>query len=204
MPLFRIFIGEHMHERLSVLRYPTRTWSAKWLHQLLPTHAQANKFDGGTRKCPVCPSTREDHHLPTHAQANKFDGGTRKCPVCPSTREDHHHILRCNPIARSAWRTEFLHALRDYLLLTNTSPLLSALLLQSLRQCFSSSSEIHLSPEDYHLSLRHIIKQQNRIGWSQLFPGRFSVSWCARQRWYLSNQHSHATEDLKNQACRGR
>jgi hypothetical protein len=137
--------------------------------------------------------------LPTHAQANKLDGGTRKCTLCPSTREDHHHILRCNHIARSAWRTEFLHALQDYLLFTKTSPLLSGLL-QSLCQCFSSSSEIHLSPEDYHPSLRHIIKQQNRIGWSQLFLGQFSVSWCARQRWYLFNQHSHATEDHKNQS----
>ncbi|KAI2491874.1 hypothetical protein MHU86_22670 [Fragilaria crotonensis] len=36
------------------------THLVKLLHRMLPTHAMANKFDGGTRTCPLCGSTHED------------------------------------------------------------------------------------------------------------------------------------------------
>jgi hypothetical protein len=39
--------------------------------------------------------------LPTHAQANKFDGGTRRCVLCASINEDYPHILRCEHAART-------------------------------------------------------------------------------------------------------
>jgi hypothetical protein len=45
--------------------------------------------------------------LPTHAQANKFDGGTRTCPVCLITGEDFHHIMRCTHAPRIEWRRTF-------------------------------------------------------------------------------------------------
>jgi hypothetical protein len=60
--------------------------------------------------------------LPTHAQANKFDGGTRKCPLCGSLHKDFFHIISCEHPSRVQWRTTFLTELRDLHIQTNTSP----------------------------------------------------------------------------------
>jgi exonuclease III len=135
--------------------------------------------------------------LPTHAQSNKFDGGRRQCPVCTSPTENHHHILRCEHASRSEWRQLFQRDLRDHLIHSNTSPLLSGLLLEGLRQWFASASDITLRPEMFHPSLRFIITQQNRIGWSQIFLGRFGFSWSSHQQGFLSHNHNRPLEELK-------
>ena len=138
--------------------------------------------------------------LPTHAQANKFDGGTRLCPVCTTTKEDFRHIIRCGHESRSTWRQTFLQDLRDHLIASNSSPLLSELLLEGIRQWFTSESDIHLRPEAFHPSLRSIIYQQNRIGWGQLFLGRFGISWSSHQQGYSCHHQSRASADMKSQS----
>lgn len=45
--------------------------------------------------------------FPTHAQANKFDGGHRKCVLCGSINEDYIHILRCKHNQCLEWRNKF-------------------------------------------------------------------------------------------------
>ncbi|KAI2492926.1 hypothetical protein MHU86_21604 [Fragilaria crotonensis] len=72
--------------------------------------------------------------LPTHALANKFDGGTRTCPLCRSNHEDFAHIIRCEHPSRERWRIEFLSALRDLHIHTNTSPQVERTLLARLRE----------------------------------------------------------------------
>jgi hypothetical protein len=138
--------------------------------------------------------------LPTHAQANKFDGGTRQCPVCTTTKENYQHIIRCEHDSRSTWRRTFLRDLRDHLIASNSSPLLSGLLLEGIRQWFTSESEINLLPELFHPSLHSIISQQNRIGWGQIFLGRFSTSWSSHQKGYLSHHQCQASDDIKSQS----
>ena len=76
--------------------------------------------------------------LPTHALANKFDGGTRTCPLCGSSHEDFAHIIRCQHPSRAQWRNTFLTDLRDLHLQTDTSPRLSAVMLDGIRQWFRS------------------------------------------------------------------
>jgi hypothetical protein len=95
--------------------------------------------------------------LPTHAQANKFDGGTRQCPVCTTTKEDFQHIIRCGHESRSTWRQIFLRDLRDHLIVSHSSPLLSGLQLEGIRQWFTSESAIHLCPEAFYPSLRSML-----------------------------------------------
>jgi hypothetical protein len=67
--------------------------------------------------------------LPTNALANKFDGGTRKCPLCGSPNEDCRHILCCHHDSRLKWRNDFMIGLRDLHLQSNTSPLQGILIL---------------------------------------------------------------------------
>ncbi|KAI2507325.1 hypothetical protein MHU86_7161 [Fragilaria crotonensis] len=134
--------------------------------------------------------------IPTFAQANKFDGGTRRCVLCGSLGEDQFHILRCEHGNRLAWRNRFTTRLRDFFIQSNTSPMLSELMLDGIRKWFSSSEkEIALNPDDYHASVRQIILHQNRIGWSQLFMGRFSVTWAQQQRQYQLRQRGETDKE---------
>ena len=88
----------------------------------------------------------------------------------------------------------------SYLIASNSSPLLSGLLLEGIRQWFTSESDIHLCPEAFHPSLRSIIYQQNRIGWGQLFLGRFGISWSSHQQGYSCHHQSRASADMKSQS----
>ena len=138
--------------------------------------------------------------LPTHSRVNKFDGGSRKCPACASPQEDFHHILHCPYETRVQWRRTFLRDLRDHFLRTETSPSLSHLLMEGLRQWFSSLSEIQLQPDAFHPSLKSIIQQQNKIGWSQIFLGRFCTSWASHQQGYLVHLQRASLGDTKTQS----
>ena len=133
--------------------------------------------------------------LPTHARANKLDGGSRLCVLCGSDHEDHFHILCCEHQTRDTWRQGFLRDLRDFFVSSNTSPLLSNLLLESIRQWFLSPTDVFIQPERYHPLLRPIIHQQNQIGWSQLFMGRFAISWSRTQAQYF--EHFRSVDDIK-------
>ena len=140
--------------------------------------------------------------LPTHALANKFDGGTRTCPLCSSNHEDFAHIIRCEHPSRERWRTEFLSALRDLHIHTNTSPRLSALMLDGIRLWFTSQPEtdVSVAPEAYHPTLQSLVNQQNQIGWDQLFLGRFCKEWSLYQQRYLSQLDSENSDNL-SQVC---
>jgi exonuclease III len=137
--------------------------------------------------------------LPTFSQLNKFNGGNRSCILCGSLHEDHYHILRCPHSTRTAWRNDFLIGIRDFCISSNTSPLLCRLLLDGLRQWLrSTTKDIDIRPDHYHPTLRHIITQQNKIGWAQLFLGRFSVAWSLCQKRYLE---AHGEADDTDRSC---
>ena len=60
--------------------------------------------------------------LPTTGQANKFDQGTRRCPLCPCLTEDRDHVLCCSHLSRQTWRETFLHDVADHCIKTRTNP----------------------------------------------------------------------------------
>ena len=53
--------------------------------------------------------------------------------MCASINEDYPHILRCEHAARTTWRNDFLLTrLRDFFIKSNTSPLLSSLMMDGV------------------------------------------------------------------------
>jgi hypothetical protein len=137
--------------------------------------------------------------LPTAAQANKFDGGNRRCALCGSLDEDYFHIIRCPHRTRGEWRTQLLARLRDSFLHSNTSPMLCKLMLDGLRQWFDSSdNDVNLCPDEYHPQMRQIILQQNKIGWAQVLLGRFSAAWESQQRRYQLTQRGEEDDRSQN------
>ena len=134
--------------------------------------------------------------LSKHARANKFDGGSRLCVLCGSSHKDHYHILCCEHHSwRVTWWQGFLRDLRDFFISSNTSPLLSNLLLDSIPQWFLSPTDVLIQPERYHPLLHRIIHQQNQIGWGQFFMGRFAISWSRTQSQYF--EHFRSVNDIK-------
>lgn len=127
--------------------------------------------------------------LPTVSQLNKFDGGKRTCPSCRSLHEDRDHIIRCPSPARNVWRHELLTSLSAWCIEHHTQPLLQQLLLDSLRHWmyYNREDAVPYSPicAEHSPTLSRLIQSQTRIGWRQLFNGRFSQEWSNIQDSYL-------------------
>ena len=127
--------------------------------------------------------------LPTVSQMNKFDGGKRSCPSCPSLREDRDHIIRCPSQLHNKWRHNLLTAFNAWSIEHHTQPALQRLLEDSLRQWmyYSLEEAVPYSPRlaDYPRALSRLIQSQTRIGWRQLFNGMFSREWSAHQDTHL-------------------
>ena len=77
--------------------------------------------------------------LPTTGRLNRFDGGTRTCPLCDCTEEDRDHIMRCRHPSRAAWRQACIRKVTDYCNRTNTYPQLTRLMIKGLGQWFSGA-----------------------------------------------------------------
>jgi hypothetical protein len=102
--------------------------------------------------------------LPTHARANKLDGGSGPCVPCCSNHKGHHNILCCKYHSRdTCWRQGLLRDLRDFFISSNTLPLLSNLPFNSIRQWFLSPSDVFIQTEQYHALLHPIIRQQIKL-----------------------------------------
>jgi signal transduction histidine kinase len=138
--------------------------------------------------------------LPTAGQANRFDRGTRRCPLCPSQMEDRDHILCCPHPTRQTWRETFLKEVANHCRNTGTAPLLQEVVLQGVQRWFSTPQEFSLSTEGYNSDIQQLIHQQNRIGWRQLFHGRYSVEWAKLQEThYRSLQRDDASSSIIKQ-----
>lgn len=131
--------------------------------------------------------------LPTHSFQNRMDTGKRTCPCCPSTHEDRDHILRCPNPMRSRWRHAFLDKLSGECITQHTYAPIQQLLLEVVRQWLDPNNppvdHVHLAqhPEELH----PLIQTQNRIGWRQLFNGRFSQLWGELQNIHLYRNRQH-------------
>ena len=121
--------------------------------------------------------------LPTNSWLNKMDNGKRTCPCCAEIQEDRDHILRCPTPGRDQWRQAFLTTIADYCTQQYTFPPMQILLLDTLRQWLYSADVDKFEPTmtNYPHYLNVLIATQTRIGWRQLFNGRFSDHWSALQ-----------------------
>ena len=134
--------------------------------------------------------------LPTHSQANRMDKGKRTCPSCASLHEDRDHILRCPSAERNKWRHKLLTTLTDVCTTHHTYRPLQDLLLEAVRQWLYPEPLLHNTlPQggNYPMELRSLIDAQTRIGWRQLFNGRFCQQWADIQNTHLYNIRHHLT-----------
>jgi hypothetical protein len=69
--------------------------------------------------------------LPTHSQVNKYDGGNRKCPSCDHSVENRDHILRCPSQCAVKWRTEFFLEFNEFCRRTRAAPELKRLMIDA-------------------------------------------------------------------------
>ena len=103
--------------------------------------------------------------LPTTAQANRYDHGKRTCPMCPCEVENRDHVLRCPSASAAQWRIDFEASILQFFQETQTTPVLTELALSAFEKWFSATEEIILDPQDYPPQVAHLILEQNAIGW---------------------------------------
>ena len=112
-------------------------------------------------------SKYKKHHLPT-------------CPTCSHEIEDGEHFLCCTD--RPQWKLDMFCALRNYFNKIPTRPFLGDLLITSLSKWLHNEPVIF---SDFPPIYNSLIFHQTRIGWKQLFVGRFVYEWSDLQQDYL-------------------
>jgi hypothetical protein len=142
--------------------------------------------------------------LPTNGLANKFDGGSRPCPLCPERNETRDHVIQCHNPSRDRWRRQFLNLLRVRCDELQTYPPMRDLLLEGIQSWWTNPIGHLIQANGYPHELRGLIHQQNRIGWRQLFHGRLSNEWSAMQNTHYQvignpSQQSKRTGDTWQQ-----
>jgi hypothetical protein len=141
--------------------YDQRTFIVKYIHNLLPTGKRVHKYD-----------TLHSH----------------RCPTCQSPHEDRLHLLRCDHTSRATWRTDLLSALRTRCTSLLTRESLINLLIVGIDSWLNDTAFPHyLFPS---CALASLLEQQDRIGWSQLFFGRFGSHWRRLQDEHLRSIHN--------------
>ena len=109
--------------------------------------------------------------LPTTHLANRYDKGNRTCPQCPSEIEDRDHVLRCPSASAAIWRTRFQETLLIFLQNNDTDPALLELALSMFDGWFQTDELMTLDPQVYPTRVTTLIREQNDIGWRQVFKG---------------------------------
>ena len=131
--------------------------------------------------------------LPTHSRKNRIDKGHRTCPCCQSPKEDRDHILRCPDPERQQWRQTLIKKISETCRKQHTYAPLQKLLLDAVTQWLYPGQEPHDEPQcaNYADELQPLIEAQTRIGWRQLFNGRFCKQWSEIQNVHLNHIRQH-------------
>lgn len=116
--------------------------------------------------------------LPTCKNIHRGDLLRNKCPLCHTAVEDWSHILKCPHESRATWRAQAVTAVAEKCDSLRTRPLLKRVLSDALTGWLQHDTDdyildFRIYPSDVH----RLIKQQNALGWQQLFLGRFSNEW---------------------------
>ena len=138
--------------------------------------------------------------LPTCKHLHRQDQIRSRCPFCKSVSEDWAHILRCSHPTREQWRTEVITNMTKTCSTIHTRPYLTRVLCEALDGWLHHTTEdiYQLNPEVYPPAVHRLIRQQNEIGWHQLFLGRFSTEWSDLQdNYYARLREEKATKGKK-------
>lgn len=138
--------------------------------------------------------------LPTFQRLNKFTTCECKCPACNNAEETRDHIIRCRKATQGQWRTNFMAAIETFHTKENTSPLLKNVWREAMELWLADDmDDVVLSPILFPMDVRRVIMQQNKIGWRQVFNGRFAMAWSTVQDDYLARQNaSHGSDSTQS------
>ena len=138
--------------------------------------------------------------LPTGKQVHRRDPIRNKCPLCRDAVEDWQHILKCPHERRDKWRQDMLVAVEQKSTSLNTRPMLIRILIAALNGWLRhtlTDYAYELNPSGFPREVRRLIRQQNEIGWQQLFLGRFSNEWGDLQDDHYAQTRAEAAYDKK-------
>ena len=116
----------------------------------------------------------------------------QECPVCGRHLEDNSHVIQCPYPSRAQWRQRTLDKLAKYDN-PDSDPVLIDLLQDGLRryhQKLEPPSEV-----DYPAEYQQVVREQTKIGWNQIYKGRWSQKWAI-----LQSQHCRNTRPTSPQA----
>jgi hypothetical protein len=102
------------------------------------------------------------------------DAESDQCPACTTAVETTWQILSC--AKRNDWRTTLIKDLKNTLQHTDMQPDLSLMIIQGIRGALLDPN-YQMQEEQRKPRFKQIVKEQNQIGWNQLFKGRFSHKW---------------------------
>jgi hypothetical protein len=121
----------------------------KHLHGMAPTGKYAH---------------RNDHHEPA------------QCPACPCPSEHNDHLFQCPAESREQWRQTTIRKLQHSGNASCTQTELCNILIAGLQCAFRDTCE-SLPAEQFPPTYSSLIAAQNKIGWPQLFRGRWAKEW---------------------------
>lgn len=122
--------------------------------------------------------------LPTNKVVHRNHVERQTCPICPERRiEDRDHIIRCQHPTRAQWRADTMTTLEKKCKDMKTNPGLTKVLLNGLDTWFQGGHQ--LEGDQFSPKFHRLIRQQNQIGWRQLFSGRLSREWAGLQDDYI-------------------
>ncbi len=129
---------------------------------------------------------------PTGKYANRYDKHQpASCPACQHVPECNNHLLSCSAPSRQQWRVKFkrrLYALPQGK--TATDPFLWQILESGIRRVQRGDVST-IDERQYPTDYQPLIQQQNRIGWIQLFRGRWVQQWgTLHEQWILGKDPS--------------
>jgi hypothetical protein len=149
-----------MYRHILPKYHKTRTTIVKHLHAISPTGHIAN---------------RNDHHQP------------HECPACNQAYEDNDHVIRCPHVSRATWRSNTLQKISNYQP-GQSDPHLLDILRDGITRYHHNLSPLPAAqyPPRYH----DLIVTQNKIGWDQVYRGRWSTAWASQQQQHQNHHHT--------------
>jgi hypothetical protein len=124
--------------------------------------------------------------LPVGRLVSKYDAVKYRegCPACPEEKEKDAHVYQCP--TRKEWRRKFLSGLRRKLEKLDTELGLVELICTGIRGALYPDQALRFPVE-----LRTLAAAQEAIGWINLFKGRMSKQWIARQREHIGTRSTN-------------
>ena len=132
--------------------------------------------------------------VPTNRRVHRHNVLLQRCPTCTDVdTEDRDHVMRCSDPARDKWRAELITTLEYKCRTLRTDPGLTRILIEGLHSWLEGAA--FLPEARYHRKFRKLIREQNEIGWRQLFNGRMTSEWARHQDDYTHVQRLKARDE---------